>query len=220
MRLVFLGPPGAGKGTQAQRLTREYGVVQISTGDILRQHKSKGTELGLKAQEYIDRGDLVPDEVIIGMLENELGLHDLSRGYLLDGFPRTEPQAVAFDKMLEKRNEKIDAVLVLEVPNEELIHRLSGRRVCLKCGRPFHVEFNPAEKNPECPEGGEHEIIQRKDDSEESVRNRLGVYQNQTSPLIKYYEAKGKTYNIDGTGNMNDVFKRIKTALKEARAKA
>jgi len=216
MRLLFLGPPGAGKGTQAQRLTREYGVVQISTGDILRQHKKEGTELGLRAKEFIDRGDLVPDDLIIDMLSNELEVHDLSRGYLLDGFPRTVPQAIAFDKMLEAREEKIDAVLILNVPNEELIHRLSGRRVCLKCGRPFHIEFNPVEKNPECPNGGEHEIIQRQDDSEESVRNRLTVYEDQTAPLIKHYNDKGKTYLIDGTGAMNDVFGRIKAALSEA----
>jgi adenylate kinase len=214
MNLIFLGPPGAGKGTQAQRLTREYGVVQISTGDILRQHKKEGTELGLKAKEYIDRGDLVPDDLIIDMLANEMDVNDLSGGYLLDGFPRTVPQAEAFDNMLLERNEKIDAVLVLEVPNEDLIQRLSGRRVCLKCGRPFHVEYNPADKNPDCPEGGEHEIIQRKDDSEDSVRNRLVVYQKQTSPLIEYYEKGGKSHKIDGTGSMNDVFSKIKDVLK------
>ncbi|GAB5465685.1 MAG: adenylate kinase [Candidatus Kapaibacteriales bacterium] len=216
MKLIFLGPPGAGKGTQAQRLTRDYGVTQISTGDILRRHKKNQTELGQKATEYIDRGDLVPDDLIIDMLASELDVNDVSRGYLMDGFPRTVAQAEAFDKMLEKRNEKLDAVLILEVPNEDLITRLSGRRVCQKCGRPFHIEFNPPETSPECPEGGEHDIIQRKDDHIDSVRNRLDVYDKQTAPLIQYYIEKELGKKIVGTGSMNEVYDRVQKSLSKS----
>ena len=210
MNLIFLGPPGAGKGTQAQRIMREFGVVQISTGDILRSHIKQNTELGDLANKYIKNGELVPDDVIVEMIKKEINYTIMDGGYLLDGFPRTLPQAEVLDKMLEERDDKIDAVLVLDVPNEEIIERLSGRRVCRKTGKTFHVKYNPP---TEADNIDPNDLYQREDDKEETVKNRLEVYDKQTKPLIDYYQKKGIAHLIDGTGNLPEVFNRINKIL-------
>jgi len=210
MKLVFLGPPGAGKGTQAQRIMREYGVIQISTGDLLRANIRNNTVLGIEAAKFINQGDLVSDDLIVNMIKNELEYQDMDNGYLLDGFPRTLPQAKVLDKMLKDRDEDLNAVLVLNVPEEDLIKRLSGRRTCSRTGKTFHMVFNP-------PKPADlidiNDLYQREDDKEETVKRRLEIYRNQTQPLIEYYTKKGKACEIDGTGNLTDVFGRIKSVL-------
>lgn len=211
MNLIFLGPPGAGKGTQAERISREYGVIQISTGDMLRRHMKQETDLGKSAKNFINSGNLVPDELILEMIENELSYQDLESGYLLDGFPRTIPQAEALDKMLIEKNDKIDATLVLNVPNEEIVQRLGGRRVDVSNGKTFHMIYNPP---TEADNVDPANLIQRDDDKEETVRKRLKVYSDQTAPLIEYYENKGIAHNIDGTGNLPEVYNRIKEILQ------
>lgn len=207
MKLIFLGPPGAGKGTQAEYICRDYGVVQLSTGDILRANRKEGTELGKKAQSYMDAGNLVPDEIIIDMIKEELKKPELGKGYLLDGFPRTVPQAEALDKLLESMGQKLDAVLVLEVPEQELVERLTGRRTCRKTGKTFHMKFNPPPKNHN------YDLYQREDDQESPVKNRLKVYNDQTKPLIDYYQNKGIAKMIDGVGSLDEVYARIKKIL-------
>ncbi|MFP4370074.1 MAG: adenylate kinase [Candidatus Kapaibacterium sp.] len=207
MKLIFLGPPGAGKGTQAERICRDFGVVQLSTGDILRANKKLGTDLGLKAQKYIDNGELVPDDIIIDMIEKELKKPEINAGYILDGFPRTIPQAEALDKLLDKMKEKLDHVLVLNVPEEELIKRLTARRVDKTTGKTYHLIFNPP------PKEAEPNLIQRDDDKEETVKRRLKVYRDQTYPLIEYYKNKSKAEMIDGVGSLEDVYSRIRGVL-------
>lgn len=210
MNLIFLGPPGAGKGTQAQHLMRDYGVIQISTGDMLRSHIRQKTELGAIAERYIHDGNLVPDDVIIEMIKKELDYSDLENGYLLDGFPRTIGQAVILDKMLSERGDRLDGVLVLDVPKEELVKRLSGRRVCRKTGKSFHIIYNPpTEADNIDPE----DLYQRDDDKEETVLKRLNIYDNETKPLIDYYKNKKIAFKIDGTGKLVDVYKRIQNVL-------
>jgi len=198
--LVFIGPPGAGKGTQSKRLEEEKGYIQISTGDILRENVKKQTELGKKAKEYMDAGQLVPDELIIAMIEDRLkGLE--GKDIILDGFPRTIKQAEALDKLLEKFNRKLDAVILFIIDDDEVIKRLSGRRVDPKTGKIYHVVFNPP------PEGVE--VIQRDDDKEEVIKNRLKVYHSQTAPLIDYYSKKGNLVEIDASTNPDDVYKKL-----------
>jgi adenylate kinase len=210
MKLIFLGPPGAGKGTQAQQITRDFGIVQISTGDMLRTQIRNNTPLGIKANEFIKNGNLVPDNLIIDMIDHELSFTDLENGYLLDGFPRTLGQARALDNILESRHEKIDAVLILDVPEDNIVRRLSGRRVCRKTGKTFHIIYNP----PTLDDGVlTEDLYQREDDKEETVRNRLGVYARQTEPLINYYTKKGVAHHVDGTGKLDEVYKRIKEIL-------
>jgi len=210
MKLIFLGPPGAGKGTQAQQIMRDFGIVQISTGDMLRTQIRNNTPLGIKANEFIKNGNLVPDDLIIDMIDNELSFTDLENGYLLDGFPRTLGQACELDKILESRHEKIDAVLILDVPEDNIVRRLSGRRVCRRTGKTFHIIYNP----PTLDDGVlPEDLYQREDDKEETVRNRLQVYARQTEPLIDYYTKKGIAHHIDGTGKLDDVYKRIKEIL-------
>lgn len=211
MNLIFLGPPGAGKGTQAERISREYGVIQISTGDILRRHMRQETELGNSAKEFINQGNLVPDDLILKMIHNELEYQDLESGYLLDGFPRTIPQAEALDRMLSARKDKVDATLVLDVPSEEIVKRLSGRRVDKKTGKTFHMVYNPP--RPEDNVDPE-DLYQRDDDKEDTVRKRLSVYSEQTEPLIDYYQKKGIAHIIDGTGNLPEVYDRIYKILQ------
>ena len=183
MRLILLGPPGAGKGTQAKRLASGLGAPQISTGDILRQAVSDGTELGRKAKSFMDRGALVPDEVVIGIIEERLRRHDCARGYILDGFPRTLPQAEALLRTLTSIQASLDRVLSIEVPEEELVKRLAGRRVCRACGYMYHVKTNPARQAGVCDKCG-GSLYQRDDDKEETIRHRLRVYREQTEPLI------------------------------------
>ncbi|MCX7879820.1 MAG: adenylate kinase [Ignavibacteria bacterium] len=212
MRLIFLGPPGAGKGTQSELICKDFGIKQISTGDLLRYHRIEGTELGKKAQFYMDKGELVPDEIIIEMIRNELRKTEYLDGFLLDGFPRTIPQAEALDKLLSDSGLKLDAVLVLIVPMEELVARLTARRVCPKCGKVYHLISNPPKNDNICDIDG-IELYQRTDDTEETVRNRLNVYEQQTAPLIGYYENQGLAYKVDGNGKIEDIYKKIKDII-------
>lgn len=212
MRLIFLGPPGAGKGTQAERICSTYGIIQLSTGDILRENRKNGTELGKLAQSYMDAGELVPDNIIIDMIKVELQKPELRNGYLLDGFPRTINQAIALDNLLEEMEQKLDAVLILDVPNDELIKRLTARRTCKSCGKSYHLIFNPPAKENICDVCG-GELFQRDDDKEDPIMNRLKVYENQTKPLINYYTEKSIAKYINGVGEIDEIFTRIKDIL-------
>lgn len=214
MRIIFLGPPGAGKGTQSERICKDYNIVQLSTGDILRTNRKNGTELGKKAQSYMDSGALVPDELIIEMIKVELKNPSLANGYILDGFPRTVPQAEALDKLLAELGQKLDTVLVLEVPNEELLKRLTARRVCRICGKSYHLIYNPPKVEGICDSDG-GELYQRDDDKEEPILNRLKVYEAQTKPLIDYYTAKNLVDKIDGVGEIESIYKQIQSVLNK-----
>jgi adenylate kinase len=214
MRLVLVGPPGAGKGTQAQVIAGRLGVPQISTGDIFRTNVGHGTELGILARSYMDRGDLVPDEVTVQMVRERLAEPDAGVGFLLDGFPRTVPQAEQLDDILrEATGVKLDVVLELVVDDEEVVRRLAGRRTCRSCGRIFHIDFDPPTKPGICDvDGGE--LYQREDDREETVRHRLEVYYDQTAPLIAFYAARGVLIGIDAMGPVDDVTERALEALR------
>jgi adenylate kinase len=214
VRLVLVGPPGAGKGTQAQFIAEHVGVPKISTGDIFRANVSQGTPLGLQAKEYMDRGDLVPDEVTIDMVRNRLLEKDAIEGFLLDGFPRTVPQAETLDDILrETADTKLDVVLELVVDNEEVIRRLSGRRTCRTCNHIWHVDFDPPQVPGVCDiDGGE--LFQRDDDKPVTIENRLEVYDEQTAPLIAYYAGRGVLVGIDATGPVDDVTLRAIDALR------
>ena len=213
MRLVLVGPPGAGKGTQAQFIAEHVGVPKISTGDIFRANVSQGTPLGLQAKEYMDRGDLVPDEVTIDMVRNRLQEKDAIEGFLLDGFPRTVPQAETLDDILRETGTKLDVVLELVVDNEEVIRRLSGRRTCRSCNHIWHVDFDPPQVEGVCDlDGGE--LFQRDDDKPATIENRLEVYDEQTAPLIAYYAGRGVLVGIDATGPVDDVTLRAIDALR------
>ncbi len=207
MNVIFLGPPGAGKGTQAQRVCAALEIPQISTGDILRRAMKEGTPTGLKAKAFVEAGKLVPDEVIIDIVRERLAQEDCQRGYILDGFPRTVPQAEALEGIAH-----IDAVIDLDVADEVLIERLSGRRVCLKCGATYHVSrLNGETKCANCGE----ELVQRKDDSAETVLNRLNVYHDQTAPLVDFYQKKGLLKVIDGAQDMETIFAAIMAIVKD-----
>lgn len=207
MNVIFLGPPGAGKGTQAQRICAALEIPQISTGDILRRAMKEGTPTGLKAKAFVEAGKLVPDEVIIDIVRERLAQEDCQRGYILDGFPRTVPQAEALEGIAH-----IDAVIDLDVADDVLIERLSGRRVCLKCGATYHVSrLNGETKCANCGE----ELVQRKDDSAETVLNRLNVYHDQTAPLVDFYQKKGLLKVIDGAQDMETIFASIMAIVKD-----
>lgn len=214
MNLILFGPPGAGKGTQAKKMVDLYGIPQISTGDILRANVREGTELGLAAKAYMDKGELVPDEVLIGIIKNRLKEPDCEKGFILDGYPRTRPQADALTILLDEINKPIDVVLNLEVPDDELVERISGRLMCSKCGASYHRTFNPPKKEGVCDICG-GELFQRDDDREEAVMNRLDVYKKQTQPLIDYYTKKGILVTLDGTKGINEVFEDIKAVLSK-----
>ena len=212
MNLILLGPPGAGKGTQAKRMVETYGIPQISTGDMLREAVKNQTQLGLEAKKFMDSGQLVPDEVVIGLVKERLGRDDCAQGFMLDGFPRTVPQAEELDKVLAGMDKNLDHVISIEVPNEELMGRLTGRRTCKQCGAGFHVIFDPPKQEGVCDKCG-GELYQRDDDNEATVSNRLKVYESQTKPLIDYYSAKGLLRPIDGVGAIDEIFARIKELL-------
>jgi adenylate kinase len=213
MRLVLVGPPGAGKGTQAEFIASTLSVPKISTGDIFRANVSQGTPLGLEAKRYMDAGGLVPDEVTINMVRDRLADPDAADGFLLDGFPRTVPQAVALDKLLADVGTALDLVLELIVEADEVIRRLSGRRNCHGCNKVWHVEFDPPLKEGTCDRCG-GQLYQRDDDKPETIAERLRVYERDTSPLIDYYGAQGKLVGIDATGPVEDVTARAIDALR------
>ncbi len=214
MNLILLGAPGAGKGTQAKMIAEKYGLAHIATGDILREAVAKGTELGKKAKEYMDRGELVPDEIVIGIVKERLKEPDCQKGFILDGFPRTLPQAEALDKMLEELGMKIDAVINIAVPEEEVVRRIAYRRTCKKCGAVYHLIYAPPKEDNKCDKCG-GELYQREDDKEETVRERYRVYRERTELLIEYYRKKGLLYEVDGTKSIEEVFKQIEEILEK-----
>ncbi|PWT26102.1 MULTISPECIES: adenylate kinase [Butyrivibrio] len=208
MKIIMLGAPGAGKGTQAQMICDKYNIPHISTGDLFRSNIKNGTELGKKAKEYMDKGQLVPDELTVELLLDRVAKEDCKDGYVLDGFPRTIPQADVLDKELTKLSDKIDFAINVEVPDENIVRRMSGRRACLKCGATYHIEHIPPKQEGICDRCGS-ELVQRDDDKPETVQNRLSVYHEQTQPLITYYNGKNILKTVDGTKDMNDVFEDI-----------
>ncbi len=212
MRIVLVGPPGAGKGTQAQFIASHLSIPKISTGDIFRVNVSQGTELGREAKAYMDRGDLVPDSVTIAMVRDRLAEGDTRDGFLLDGFPRTLTQAKALDETLDDMGTKLDVVLELVVDDDEVVRRLSGRRTCRVCGRVWHLDFDPPTREGICDQCG-GELFQRDDDREETVRHRLEVYAEQTAPLIDFYADKSILVGLDATGPVEDVTDRAINAL-------
>jgi adenylate kinase len=211
--VILLGGPGAGKGTQAARIVADYGLPHVSTGEMLRAAVAKGTEMGRAAQTFMESGQLVPDEVVIGVVRDRLAEPDAAEGFLLDGFPRTVPQAEALDAMLAEAGRQITHVVLIDVPAEELVQRIAGRRSCATCGKIYNVAFDPPKAEGACDlDGGE--LTQRADDNEETVRNRIGVYENQTAPLIGYYSDKGVLESAFGGGKAPDeVYERVKVIL-------
>ncbi|MEK7366416.1 MAG: adenylate kinase [candidate division NC10 bacterium] len=208
MRVILLGPPGAGKGTQAQRLTQTLGIPQVSTGDILRAAVAAGTPLGREAKATMDQGALVPDGVVIGIIRERLAAPDCARGYILDGFPRTAAQAEALGETLQALGTPLTAVLSITVEPEELVRRLSGRRTCGNCGAAYHMETAPPRRAGLCDRCG-GALLQREDDREETIRKRLAVYREQTAPLVAYYRGRGLLREVDGRGDIDDVFARV-----------
>lgn len=214
LRAVLLGPPGAGKGTQAVRLVEKYEIPHISTGDIFRKNIKEGTELGKKAQEYMNAGALVPDELVVDLVKDRLQQDDCKNGFLLDGFPRTIFQAEKLDEFLSESNQEMDIVINLKVEKEALIKRLTGRRVCKDCGASYHIVNIPPKKEGVCDICG-GELIQRKDDNIETVENRINVYEEQTAPLIGYYKEAGSLVDFDGEASLDEVFDAIVQAIGE-----
>jgi adenylate kinase len=212
VNVIFLGPPGAGKGTQAKRITARYGIPQLSTGDILRKAVADGTELGKKAKALMDAGKLVPDEIVNGIVDEALSSPGASKGFLLDGFPRTVPQATALDEMLQRKGRKIDHVIDLQVPTEVLVDRLSGRQTCAKCQTSYGKD-NPPRKAGVCDKDGE-KLIVRPDDMPDRVRQRMQEYESKTALLTGYYKARGVVRPVDGVGTVDEVEKRIVQALR------
>lgn len=212
MKIIMLGAPGAGKGTQAKKIADKYGIPHISTGDIFRANIKNGTELGKKAKTYMDQGALVPDELVVDLVVDRVAQDDAKNGYVLDGFPRTIPQAEALDKALEAISEKVDYAINVEVPDENIINRMSGRRACVACGGTYHIKYIPTKVEGICDACG-GELILRDDDKPETVKKRLDVYHEQTQPLIDYYTGKGILKEVDGTQDMEDVFAAITDIL-------
>ena len=208
MKIIMLGAPGAGKGTQAKKIAAKYEIPHISTGDIFRANIKNGTELGKKAKTYMDQGLLVPDELVVDLVVDRVQQEDCKNGYVLDGFPRTIPQAESLDAALEKLGEKIDYAVNVEVPDENIINRMGGRRACVGCGATYHVVYNPTKVEGVCDACGE-KLILRDDDKPETVQKRLAVYHDQTQPLIDYYKKSSVLRDVDGTVDMDDVFAAI-----------
>ena len=213
MNLILLGPPGAGKGTQAKKLTDERGLVQLSTGDMLRAEVASGSPLGLEAKKIMDAGQLVSDAIMIGMIDKRIDQPDCAKGFVLDGFPRTEPQAEALDAMLAKKRKKIDAVIELAVDEDALIERISGRFTCAKCGTGYHDKFARPKKDGICDKCGSTEFVRRADDNAETVKARLVAYRKQTAPILPYYKGKGLLRSVDGMADMSDVARQIDQVL-------
>jgi adenylate kinase len=207
IRLILMGAPGCGKGTQAKKLEERYNIVQLSTGDMLRAAIREGTDVGRSAKEYMDKGALVPDEVIIGVMKDRLGKGDVTNGYILDGFPRTLGQAEALSTLLDELRQPLTAAVVLKVNEDEVVKRLTGRRTCKQCGTGYHVEFNPPKQDGVCDKC-DGELYQRDDDNEKTIRQRLSVYNEQTSPLITYYEERGLLKEVEGVGSIDEIFER------------
>jgi adenylate kinase len=211
MDIILLGPPGSGKGTQAKMIADKYKVKHISTGDILRENVRNGTPLGVEAKKFMDAGKLVPDSLLIDIIKDRLAKPDVKAGWMLDGYPRTIPQAEALDKILPSLGQKIDVVLNVDVPDQELIKRVTGRRMC-KCGTTYHVQFNPPKTAGKCDACGA-DLYQRQDDTEETVKQRLDAYHKQTQPLIDFYTKRGIVANINGTGDIKAIFGEISKVL-------
>lgn len=214
MKIIMLGAPGAGKGTQAKMIADKYSIPHISTGDIFRANIKNNTELGQKAKTYMDQGLLVPDELVVDLIMDRFKEADCANGYVLDGFPRTIPQAEALDNALNAIGEKVDYAINVEVPDENIVTRMSGRRACVGCGATYHIVYNPTKTENICDRCGK-ELILRDDDKPETVQKRLAVYHEQTQPLINYYEKKGVMKEVDGTVDMKDVFGAIVAILGE-----
>ncbi len=208
MKIIMLGAPGAGKGTQAKMIADEYGIPHISTGDIFRANIKNGTALGMEAKQYMDKGLLVPDELTVKILLDRVAQDDCRNGYVLDGFPRTIPQAEVLDKALTELGDKIDYAIDVDVPDENIVRRMGGRRACLSCGATYHIEHIPPKKEGICDVCGQP-LVLRDDDKPETVQNRLNVYHEQTQPLIDFYKKKGVLKTVDGTMDMKDVFAAI-----------
>ena len=214
LNIVLLGPPGAGKGTQAEKIVQKYGVPQISTGDIFRANIKNGTDLGKKAKEYMDKGELVPDELVVDLVKDRLEQDDCKEGFMLDGFPRTVFQAEELDKIMLAKDMKISSVLNIDVAPEKLIDRIAGRRVCKSCGATYNINTKPTKVESVC-DNCSGEVYQRADDNRETVENRINVYFSQTAPLIEYYENTGVLSSVNGDQAMDDVFSEIEKVLGE-----
>lgn len=213
MRIILLGPPGAGKGTQAKLISEKYSIPHISTGDIFRKNISEKTPLGIKAKEYMDKGQLVPDELTIDLVKDRLTHEDCKGGFLLDGFPRTVKQAEALEDFLRDSGSAIDTALLINVPSEFILERMTGRRVCPSCGASYHIKFNPPKVNGKCDVCGS-EVVQRKDDSEDTVKERLDVYERQTQPLVDFYASKDQLFVVDGTQSIDQVFTSVSNHIE------
>ena len=214
MKIIMLGAPGAGKGTQAKKIAEKYGIPHISTGDIFRANIKAGTELGKKAKEFMDKAALVPDEITIGMLMDRIDEADCTKGYVLDGFPRTIPQADSLTQALSGRGEKIDYAIDVDVPDDNIVQRMGGRRACVSCGATYHIVYNAPKKEDTCDVCGA-KLVLRDDDKPETVKKRLEVYHAQTQPLIDYYGKAGILHSVDGTKDLKDVFVDIVNILGE-----